>query len=46
VQDYENWNAAMLSERVVGPSGMRAPNVADHYGNEAPAAPAKPQPQK
>jgi arylsulfatase A-like enzyme len=44
VQDYENWNAAMLPQRVVGLSGMQAGNVADHIGNERPAAPAKPQP--
>jgi arylsulfatase A-like enzyme len=42
VQDYENWNAAMLPQRVVGPSGMQAGNVADHIGNERPAAPGKP----
>lgn len=50
VQDYENWNAAMLPQRVVGPSGMLGNNVADHFGNEAPGrggrgpAPAKPKP--
>ena len=46
VEDYEKWNAAMLPGRVVGASGMRAGNVADHFGNESPATPAKPQPQK
>jgi len=46
VQDYENWNAAMLPQRAVGQSGMQAGNVADHIGNERPPAPAKPQPQQ
>ena len=47
VQDYENWNAAMLPQRVVGASGMLGTNTADHYGNEPTGrgpAPAKPKP--
>lgn len=51
VQDYENWNSAMLPQRVVGASGMLGNNIADHYGNEPGAgrggpAPAKPKPQQ
>lgn len=48
VQDYEKWNAQMLPERVVGSSGMLAPNVADHFGNEPQraAGAAKPQPSQ
>jgi arylsulfatase A-like enzyme len=48
VQDYENWNAQMLPQRVVGASGMLAPNVADHYGNEPQrsAGAVQPQPAK
>lgn len=46
VQDYENWNAQMLPQRVVGSSGMLAPNVADHYGNEPQRQAAAPQAAK
>jgi arylsulfatase A-like enzyme len=49
VQDYENWNAAMLPEQPRPNGGFTADVLADHFGNERPAPPPaaapKPSPQ-
>jgi arylsulfatase A-like enzyme len=42
VQDYENWNATMLPEQPRPNGGFSADQLADHFGNERPPAPAGP----
>ncbi|HEX5432059.1 MAG TPA: sulfatase-like hydrolase/transferase [Bryobacteraceae bacterium] len=39
IQEFEEWNAAMLPEQPVSGGGFTADQLADHFGNERPTRP-------